>query len=180
MSAAVTRVSEFEYLLGAPATAADLRLFASSVERDGRRLVVGAVIHDGTGRVYVQRRSRERALFPGCWDLVGGHGDPGEGVLEALARELLEETGWGLEEAQEVLEVVDWSAGGEDKREIDLLVTASGDLARPRLEPGKHDLGHWLSAGELEVLDQPGSDGFVRGLVEAAFAVLDARRDRAR
>lgn len=180
MSAEVTRVGEFAHLIGARASPAELRRFADSTERAGRRLVVGAVIHDAQGRVYVQRRSRERALFPGCWDLVGGHADHGEGVLEALARELAEETGWALAEVHEVVEVVDWAAGGEAKREIDLLVTAAGDLERPRLEPGKHDLGYWLAADELALLDQPGPDGFVRGVVEAAFAALSAGRSSER
>lgn len=173
-----SRVAEFAGLIGRAASAHELRRVAESALAEGRRLVVGAVVADEQGRVYVQRRSPERELFPGCWDVVGGHAEPGEGVAAALAREVREETGWRLVRLEEVLEVADWSAGGEDKREIDLVVSVAGDLAAPLLEPGKHDLGRWLSADETAVLDEPIelSDGYVRGLVEAAFGAMAGRR----
>ena len=61
---------------------------------EGQRWIAGAVIHDGSGRIFMQRRSEERDLFPGAWDIVGGHLEPGEGILDALRREVNEETGW--------------------------------------------------------------------------------------
>src|SRR5688500_9510876 len=72
----------------------DLRLPSPKA---GERWIVGAVIHDGTGRIFVQRRSEDRSLFPGAWDLVGGHLEPGEPILGCLAREVSEETGWAVE-----------------------------------------------------------------------------------
>ncbi|WP_324612833.1 NUDIX domain-containing protein [Streptomyces specialis] len=33
------------------------------------------------------------AAFPDCWDLVGGHVEPGESPLGCLVREVAEETG---------------------------------------------------------------------------------------
>lgn len=48
---------------------------------DQRQCVVGALIVDGRGRVFVHRRSLQRRLFPRCWDTVGGQVEAGEGLL---------------------------------------------------------------------------------------------------
>ena len=40
----------------------------------------GALIVDDDGRIFIQRRSPHRRLFPNCWDIVGGHLEPGEDV----------------------------------------------------------------------------------------------------
>ena len=164
--------------IGSVPAPAQLRAFAEGARAGGRRLVVGALVHDGSGRIFVQRRSDSRALYPGCWDVVGGHAEEGEGVLEALAREVGEETGWRLASVDEVVEVLDWQAGGEEKREIDLLVTVEGRLDAPRLEPGKHTAARWLSRDELPVLLQrrDPDDVFIHDIVERAFALLDRRR----
>ena len=65
--------------------------------------VVGALIKDNRNRVYVHRRAVDRRLFPGIWDIVGGHVEPGESAQEALAREIGEETGWRLRRIEGVV-----------------------------------------------------------------------------
>jgi 8-oxo-dGTP diphosphatase len=151
-----------------------MRAFAAGAGRDHRRLVVGALIHDATGRIFVQRRSLQRALYPGCWDVVGGHAEPGEGVVEALGREIREETGWHLASVGQVVEILDWEANGEPKREIDLLATVTGDLAAPVLEPGKHTAWRWLAPGELAVLleRRDPDDVFIHDIARRAFELL--------
>ncbi len=159
--------------LGLVATAAALDRFAAAAEAEARRLVVGALVTDGAGRIYVQRRSLSRELFPGCWDLVGGHAEAGESVRQALARELAEETGWRLADVGPVVEVIDWEAGDTPRREIDMLVTVAGDLENPYLEPGKHDQGRWLGPHELDVLgDDRNADAWILGVVTRGFQLL--------
>lgn len=164
-------------MIGEVPSSGQLRAFADGARRDRRRLVVGAVIHDGAGRIFVQRRSLQRALYPGCWDVVGGHAEAGEGVREALAREVREETGWELTALQEVVEVLDWEAGGEAKREIDLLATVRGELTRPRLERAKHSAARWLRRDELPLLleRRDPDDVFIHDIVRRAFGALAAR-----
>lgn len=164
--------------IGAEASPDALLNFVRSAEASERRLVVGALIHDTAGRIYVQRRSEQRALFPGCWDIVGGHVEAGEGLLEALAREVLEETGWHLAHSGPVVEVLDWQANdGVLRRELDLLVSVEGDLANPRLEPGKHSEGRWLAHNELSVLleRRDHDDRWVHDTVARAFEILEAQ-----
>ncbi|WP_223778061.1 NUDIX domain-containing protein [Streptomyces sp. 135] len=63
------------------------------VPADGERWAVGAVILNRDGAAFAQRRGPGRRLFPDCWDIVGGHVEPGESLLDTLAREVAEETG---------------------------------------------------------------------------------------
>ena len=52
---------------------------------------VGAVVRDDNGRLLVVRRGQQPAL--GRWSIPGGRVEPGESDAEAVAREVLEETG---------------------------------------------------------------------------------------
>jgi 8-oxo-dGTP diphosphatase len=137
----------------------------------------GALIVDDDGRIFFQRRSAHRKLFPNCWDIVGGHVEDGESAEDAMQREVAEETGWTV---SVVLGLVgEFSYVGNDgieRVETDWLVRVDGDLAKPRLEVGKHTEYRWLSADETHLLDQhrrPG-EGLIREIAEAGFATLNA------
>jgi 8-oxo-dGTP diphosphatase len=151
---------------------------AAPTPAPGERWIVGAVIHDGAGRIFMQRRSESRGLFPGAWDLVGGHLEDGESILECLAREVREETGWQVARVLAELGTLAWTGDdGLDRHEVDYLVEAEGDLANPLLEPGLHLDPRWVDhAGALALLDgaHP-SDELVRTVVERAFAALNRR-----
>lgn len=145
----------------------------------GERWIVGAVVHDGAGRIFMQRRSESRALFPGAWDLVGGHVEAGESIMDCLARELREETGWEVARVLADLGTLHWTGNdGLDRREIDYLVEVSGDLARPRLEAGLHHDPRWVSLDEARnLLDgSHQSDRMVRIVVERAFTIIAQQR----
>ncbi len=118
----------------------------------GTEWVVGAVVPDETGRIYLHRRTPDRQLLPGAWDIPGGHVERDESVLAALARELEEETGWRLERVLADLGRVTWSDAGQQIEEIDYIVTVAGDLAAPRLEAGKHDAFAWIGPADIEIL----------------------------
>jgi 8-oxo-dGTP diphosphatase len=53
---------------------------------------VGAFLVRG-GRVLLGRRTADRELLAGAWDVLGGHVEAGESELDALTRELDEEVG---------------------------------------------------------------------------------------
>ena len=160
--------------LGPAPTPTALEAFAASARRDGRDLVVGAVIVDPSGRVFVQRRAETRAIFPGAWDLVGGHVADGESLEAALAREIDEETGWRLASLGADVLRLDWEANGRAKREIDLLVRVDGDPSNPRLEAGKHTEFRWLEPDEIGILleARDPDDTFVWEVVRRAFVRL--------
>lgn len=55
-------------------------------------LVVCVWVYDGEGRVLLTRRAPEKS-FPGTWENSGGAAQAGETSLQAITRELREETG---------------------------------------------------------------------------------------
>lgn len=142
---------------------------------DGRQWVAGAVIIDGDGRAFAQRRSPQRKLFPGCWDAVGGHVEPGETMIDALGREIAEETGWTLTHVLAEIHRLVWTPDdGVERHEVDYLVRVAGDLSAPTLEPGKHTEFAWIDESRLDLLVTPHDPGdaflldiFTRGLERA-------------
>lgn len=130
--------------------------------------------------MFVHRRSPTRALFPNCWDIVGGHVEAGETPLDALAREITEETGWELARVVTVVGEHRWVGNdGPARYETDYLVEVTGDLAAPRLEAGKQVEYRWLAEDELDMLSEHRETGDIltRQIVAAGLAA--ARRHRA-
>ena len=107
-----------------------------------KQLVASAIISDPRGRVFAQKRTMTRRLFPGCWDLVGGHVEDNEEVIASLAREITEETGWTLKRIVSELSTKYWSSGPQGYEERQFIVDIDGDLRRPILEAGK--VSEWL------------------------------------
>ena len=153
----------------------DLATLQEKARSEGKTCAVGAIIRDARGRVFVHRRGPDRRFLPGCWDLVGGHLEPGEDLLAALRREVEEETGWRLRGSPQLVHVEDWVTDGRDgpepHREFDFFVDVDGDLDRPRLERPKHIEFRWIGTGETAILDENrGMDGgFIRRIVEMAL-----------
>ena len=139
--------------------------------------VAGALVVDDEGRIFFQRRSPHRRLFPNTWDIVGGHLEGDETIAEALVREVTEETGWQVSVVLgQVGEYAYRGDDGIDRIETDFLVRVDGDLSRPRLEEGKHTEFRWLSADELDILDEHRdlNNGLIRRIAEDGFATLHA------
>jgi 8-oxo-dGTP diphosphatase len=135
----------------------------------------GALIVDDEGRIFVQRRSADRTLFPDCWDIVGGHAEPGETIDEALRREVAEETGWSVSHVLGVVGEYRYTGDdGVDRVETDFLVRVDGDLRRPRLETDRHTEFRWLAEDEIAVLDEHRDidGGLARRIAEDGFAAL--------
>lgn len=136
---------------------------------------IGALIIDDAGRLFLQRRSANRRLFPNTWDIVGGHVEGDETRLETLHREVREETGWSVSVVlAEVGEHAYTGDDGVDRIETDYLIRVDGDLSRPQLEAGKHTEFRWITRDELAVLDENRrvDGGLMRRIVEGGFGLL--------
>jgi RimJ/RimL family protein N-acetyltransferase len=120
---------------------------------------VGAIVRDGRHRVYAQRRTPDRTVLPGIWDIIGGHLEPGETPEQALAREVEEETGWTLRRIEAVIADWEWEWDGVVRHELDYLIEVDGDLDAPRLQRDEHDASAWVGPDNLELMMVGRTDG---------------------
>lgn len=151
-------------------------------EAEGRQCVVGAVVINANNQAFAQKRSANRRLFPSCWDILGGHVEPGETIEAALRREIREESGWELSQLVRTVYEFDWETEqGDKKREYDFLVRVTGDLEHPQLEWTKISEFRWLGLEEIEILKEnrlPGSEAvyeIVKKGLEIAAGSLEER-----
>ena len=117
---------------------------------------VSAVVMDAAGRYLLVRRSREPEA--GRWALPGGRVEPGETLADALAREVLEETGLTVRPGREV-GVVRRSAPGSGTYEIHCFI--ADHLAGEAVAGSDASSVRWVAPRDLPALDT------ARGVVEA-------------
>lgn len=113
----------------------------------GHHTVAVAVLRRD-GRVLLCHRHADRAWYPDCWDLPGGHVEEGEDALAAVVRECAEEIGVRLRAPAPVpVEVLDPTVT------MHAYVADDWDGEVTNLAPEEHDAIGWFTAAELAGLD---------------------------
>lgn len=104
-------------------------------------LVVCVWVYDGKGRVLLTRRAPEKS-FPHTWENSGGAAKAGETSLQAITRELYEETGIRAEESD--FELI---ATGLDRNCHYDFYCLKRDIPieEVKLQPGETDGCQWAS-----------------------------------
>lgn len=129
--------------------------------RSGPRIpCVGAVIHDGSGRLLVIQRGQPPSQ--GSWSVPGGRLLPGETAEAGCAREVLEETGLVVEVGELVGTVErDAPTGGTYVIDDYRARLPEGSDPRPRAGDDAVD-ARWVTRAELLAL--PTAPGLVDAL----------------
>lgn len=96
------------------------------------------------------------AAYPGetstRWDIPGGRIDPGEATVDALRREIREETGLALETIESILAVQDiLRVAGLHVVRITYLATCE-NAERITLDPREHAGFRWLTLAEFQAI----------------------------
>lgn len=126
--------------------------------------VIDFLIYDPVaGKVYVQKRSSDRRLFPGCWEIPGGHLEDGETHEECIDRELDEEMGFRLIKIHGKVHEFKWEDG--DVTDHVYLIEAEG-VYRPEVD--KISEHRWIGPDESAlVLNGAEENGLYRAILNA-------------
>ncbi|KAJ2810229.1 hypothetical protein H4S07_002789 [Coemansia furcata] len=73
-------------------TAADYIRSCTDTPKPHHIVTGGAIANHGIPGVLIVQRAAHEHSYPNEWEIPGGHVDPGESILEALSREIYEET----------------------------------------------------------------------------------------
>ena len=124
------------------------------------RIAVMALVDDR--RVLLVHRHPGRANYPDCWDLPGGHVEPGETPADAARRECLEELG------VEVIAASPFPMTCSDPALRKHAFVATRWTGSPlNLAPDEHDALGWFTTSELSDLSlaHPALLPFLLGLL---------------
>ena len=97
--------------------------------------------------VLLAKRTAGRSNYPGIWDFVGGHCEPGETFEEAMVRELKQETGATVTEATLLMTV--------DKKPdfvLNLLLVTEWDGNVFNADEREHEQVKWFPLQEAKQL----------------------------
>ena len=111
-------------------------------------LAVGIAVFNTKGDILLTQRAQEKSQYPGCWEIPGGCAQAGETSLEAITRELREETGLTTQPEEFTLLL------REDCRtdaHFDIYaLTWEGEPEDIRLQAGETDAARWMPLAEWE------------------------------
>ncbi len=115
---------------------------------DGKAQVVAAVI-EREGRFLVGKRSPHKTSAPGTWCAITGRIEPGETEAEAVAREVLEETGLRVQPIEKLCQ----SDTRDRSARIHWWSTAPLDDLPARLLNDEHSELRWVSVEDMRRLE---------------------------
>jgi len=132
-------------------------------------LFVGAVcaLVCREGRVLALKRSARKDAAPGIWEAISGRLEPGEEPLEAVIREIREESGLVVR-----VDPRPWAAFSTDRAGVPMLIVyyvADWIAGEFRLSE-EHSEGRWMDAAEFAASTP------IPRLAQAVREVLEAAR----
>ncbi len=152
-----------------------------------RGYTIDCIIMNEKGQVFAQKRSATRRLFPGKWELPGGHVESGESVQSCIAKELHEELGIREFDVVGYIGYEDWHVPTESRKEYDqynkrthTVVIKTSD-AVTITEPDKVDTWDWFDESNINTLNETKDGGttFAYRSVRRALAYIQGQKETA-
>ena len=127
----------------------DTNNIEQQAKKDGiERFVVGAVIVNDESILFVRRAQDD--FMGGIYELPSGKVDTGESLIEALKREILEETNLTINNIIDLCDTFDYkSKSGIRTRQFNFVVSVS-NIDTLKLDPKEHDLSEWVKFEDIE------------------------------
>lgn len=126
----------------------------SEARADGQQVITAcAFIHqtfDGVEKVFLARRAVTKMLFPGVYELPGGHIEFGEDITRGLKREINEELGMSVE-LGDPFTILTYLNAIKHSHSIEVVYFGrfSSSLDSLRLNDEDHSSYGWFAEGEL-------------------------------
>ncbi len=130
------------------------------------RCVASVLIRDG--RVLLVKRLPRRKVYPGLWDLPGGHIEGDESAEDALRREAYEELGIHVAEYRELGTVLD----PVEPADIDVFAISAWRGEPVNAAPDEHSEIGWFAADTLP--ESAALDCYRKEVIEAMAAARDS------
>lgn len=114
---------------------------------ESQRILIATAALVRDGRMLMVHRHPERRWYPDCWDLPGGHVEPGESPAQAVVRECAEELGVRIHDPRPVpLTITDPTL------EMHAFVVQRWDGEPVNAAPDEHDDLRWFGLDDLPKL----------------------------
>jgi len=113
-------------------------------------VVAAHALIEKDGKFLVLHRSRIDGYMPGFWDIPGGTIEFGEDIINALIREINEETGLKVEVGK-IISAYGYKSG-EDRHQFQLTYECKYISGEIELEECSHDEYRWVTIGEMDSL----------------------------
>lgn len=139
-----------------------------SVEGHNTNIVVVALLRRDN-KLFIARRADTKTTFPGCYELIGGHVDPGEVLEDALRREVREEVGVEVTVGQ-IVGAFTYESEDTFKVEICYMCELADASSEPVLNPGDHSEGGWITKDQIDVFGKIDEEA---DMLEKAFTLID-------
>ncbi len=140
-------------------------LLAEAYSCGVKKIVVGAVIGNYQGKILLLKRSEQEKFLPGIIELPSGHIEAGEDIIQALTREVMEETGMQIDRNSiSYLSFFDYlSKSNKPVRQLNFTVNAV-DTQDVKLSSLEHQAYFWCDFSEAKLL---GADNTVLNIYKA-------------
>lgn len=115
-------------------------------------IVVVAVLHRN-GKIFIAKRADSKVTWPGCFELVGGHVDPGEKLEDALRREVREEIGVEIIVGP-IVDAFTYQSEDTFKVEIGYLCQLAQETDEPAINPEDHSEAKWIDEAAVSEMEK--------------------------
>jgi len=140
-----------------------------SVAGHDTNIVVVALLRRGN-QLFIAKRADTKQTWPGQFELIGGHVDPGETLEDALRREVREEIGVEITIGQ-IVGAFTYESEDTFKVEICYLCELADASAEPVINPEDHSEGRWISRDQTGMLEKVDNE---TDMITKAFEIIES------